>query len=272
MTINLGGAGLCGRIIVHGVADTRMIEASAGVCPASRSSGRFSDTYEPDAWVPRGDWRPLNESEVRDVIAPSELPFSRNSIAVIPLPRPLRRSIHEVDVVGRNKAWSDKDAVATRDELTRLSSPFVRSHLREDPLVDELGLVVNEPDDQTVTVNRRTGQRTGLHLDSWDRLSLDARGHATNRIGINLSHEHRWLLFCDVLVTTIVTQLADCPTKGSSLPGAFFAAYPDQPVYRVRIDAGHAYLAPTENMLHDGSTYGSSGPGAMLFFRGYFSV
>ena len=249
-----------------------MVEISAGTCAAPDSRGRPGDTYEKGARVPKDDWRSLAASSFAELTASSGVPFNRNSIAVIPLPTALRRSIEQVNVVEQSKSWTAPEAEAARNELTRLSMPFVRSHMRDDPLVDELGLVVNAANQRTVTVNGRSGQRTGLHLDSWDGLSLVERDRATNRIGINLSHEHRWLLFCDIAVTTIVDRLANCPTKGSLLPDAFFTAYPDQPVIRVRIDPGHAYLGPTENMLHDGSTAGTTEPGAILFFRGYFTV
>jgi hypothetical protein len=42
--------------------------------------------------------------------------------------------------------------------------------------------------------------------------------------------------------------------SGSGLAHLFFETFPDYPVVRIRVAPGEAYIAPTENMVHDGST------------------
>ena len=37
-------------------------------------------------------------------------------------------------------------------------------------------------------------------------------------------------------------------------PKLFFEKYPNYPVKRIKLDTGQAYLAPTDNILHDGSS------------------
>ncbi len=46
--------------------------------------------------------------------------------------------------------------------------------------------------------------------------------------------------------------------------------YPDYPVIKVRVAPGEAYIAPTENMIHDGSTVGKQYPDIHLTLFGYF--
>jgi hypothetical protein len=52
--------------------------------------------------------------------------------------------------------------------------------------------------------------------------------------------------------------------------GAFLAQNPDYPVTRVRVDPGEAYIAPTENIIHDGSSLGQRFSDVHVTIRGYF--
>jgi hypothetical protein len=42
--------------------------------------------------------------------------------------------------------------------------------------------------------------------------------------------------------------------SANDLRDAFFAAFPDYPVLRVRLQPGQAYLCNTQNTVHDGAT------------------
>jgi hypothetical protein len=39
-----------------------------------------------------------------------------------------------------------------------------------------------------------------------------------------------------------------------SIGAAFMSAFPDYPIVRLRLQPGDAYIAPTENILHDGNS------------------
>ena len=45
-------------------------------------------------------------------------------------------------------------------------------------------------------------------------------------------------------------------------------AFPDYPVVRLTIRPGEAYIAPTENLIHDGSTLGMTSPDLALHMIG----
>ena len=40
---------------------------------------------------------------------------------------------------------------------------------------------------------------------------------------------------------------------------AFFDLYPDHAIHRIRLAPGEAYIAPTDNLVHDGYTVGKRG-------------
>src|SRR6266508_743853 len=64
-----------------------------------------------------------------------------------------------------------------------------------------------------------------------------------------------WFLFCPITVGTIAADLMPRSKRvlaGEGLPGVFFGESLECPVYRLLIDPGCAYIAPTENLIHDG--------------------
>jgi hypothetical protein len=53
----------------------------------------------------------------------------------------------------------------------------------------------------------------------------------------------------------------------TGLGRAFLSRYPDVPVMRCRVKPGEAYIAPTENIVHDGSSEGQ-GASCHITLRG----
>ena len=52
----------------------------------------------------------------------------------------------------------------------------------------------------------------------------------------------------------------------------FMSRFPGYPIMKVRVAPGEAYIAPTDNMIHDASTVGSKTPSVTLTLRGWFTV
>lgn len=125
------------------------------------------------------------------------------------------------------------------------------------------------------TFNQKEKTFIGLHLDSFERDS-PTREAARNRICINLGKEYRYLQF----VNLSFDQLADlCDMARTTRNGnpydilcTFFDRFGTYPVTRIRIDPYEAYIAPTENIIHDGSTEGTSHPDVNVAIRGFFRV
>lgn len=136
------------------------------------------------------------------------------------------------------------------------------------------GVTSHRQDLATVTVDTKTSQRIGLHIDSWDRLPNSRRHLATNRVCINLGPEPRHFLFLGVTVQGMRSRLAlagiplAAPDDSKSVLDAFFHRYPDEPVWRLTLRKGEGYIAPTENVVHDASTVGSSDPVYCATWRG----
>jgi hypothetical protein len=106
---------------------------------------------------------------------------------------------------------------------------------------------------RTSTFDPATGLRIGLHLDSWDRTVLQKRHLARVRVCINLGLRTRSLLFLPYDIRTISEALAGNPGVPSANIGErFCSSFRDAPVLELDIPPGYAYIAPTENLVHDG--------------------
>lgn len=98
------------------------------------------------------------------------------------------------------------------------------------------------------------GLRLGLHLDNWDRLPAAERHASRNRVNLNLGPEPRWFMFADLDV--VATHPPDVvPTTDSTRELIRRSATPVR-VVRLRVPAGWAYIAPTENLVHDAGSEG----------------
>jgi hypothetical protein len=135
------------------------------------------------------------------------------------------------------------------------------------------GFCVKKPDLKTIAVNPQTACFMGLHVDNWFRLPLGSRAQSPVRICANFGWCDRFLLFLNVAVDDIhMTRMVEMPDGKSidwgseianvsgltALGRTFLRTFDDHPITRIRVKPGEAYIAPTENMVHDASTESGS--------------
>jgi hypothetical protein len=137
------------------------------------------------------------------------------------------------------------------------------------------GVTKNEPGSPTVTMDRRTKKRIGLHIDNWDKCGPDTKHLSANRISINLGERAREFLFVPVRISSIVSMLhfktlgKELYSHPTSLGRAFLRTFPDIPVIKAFIEPGCAYIAPTEALIHDASTAGMNKDDCHITIRGF---
>ncbi|WP_404955216.1 hypothetical protein [Streptomyces sp. 147326] len=197
--------------------------------------------YEPGAVVPAGQWRPMTEADVKAVSAPRR-PLDSTLTEIVRPPHPEGLPL---------------------DDLTRpLGDP--------DPVY--LGQALSKPDMTTTTDHYEEGRLLGLHLDNWDKLRFADKHTGRRRLCLNLGPGTRY-----IILGTIDAQ-AVCR---SVHPEDYAHRYPHTNDYRayaangrpirilrIRLEPGDGYLAPTEYLLHDGSTEGQDQPSAAAFWLG----
>ncbi|MFE2407072.1 hypothetical protein ACFXDE_01875 [Kitasatospora sp. NPDC059408] len=189
--------------------------------------------YEPGAVIPDGAWRDLDPLHAR----------------LLCTERDVRRAVRIV---------SAADVPGT--------APFAKD-------ATYLGTVTSGADALTTTINNASGQRLGLHVDNWDRLTCRHRVESRLRLCINLGPAPRWLLVGDIDGVAICSELypreyAD-RTPHTDDVRAFVKNGHALGCLRIRLEPGEGYIAPTELMVHDGSTAGTAGPSEAAFWLGH---
>jgi hypothetical protein len=245
------------------------LRVSSGVVPASNLL-----CYANNAFIAAEPWRTLSADwrlRLRLDQAPRGVP---TEILIIDVPAPV------VSVLQELAQREDEGNGATRQELVPPLNALLTA-LRRDmtftgPL-NWLGFRSTHDDAPTITWDAARKKRPGLHVDSWDGLTISQRANATNRLCLNLGPKVRSFLFLDIPVTEMPCLGAD--TDGTEDDGCgnvdtmaarFLAGNPRSPVIRIDVAPGEAYVAPTELLIHDGAKPAASGCNRTFALRGHF--
>lgn len=114
-----------------------------------------------------------------------------------------------------------------------------------DPSVDD----GNYP---SITVDRISGMRLGLHLDSWDGLEVSSRWKSRNRIVVNRGPADRYVYLVPVPIEEMAESVA---SPESRHPGEVADMYIRNtrraPCLRMLQSANVAYVCCTERLVHD---------------------
>jgi len=250
------------------------LDLSDGTVPAGQPENDEVE-YNPGAFLPRKPWRKPTDWERKRLWQNSwvtDVAFV--GVASIPneLLAPLRNVLND----------TGKDALRQLEprRIREFIGPFVdylrdRFAYKTEPF--NHGIHVHLPGLETVTLDPANRKFLGLHLDSWDRYPLEARARSLNRICVNIGAEPRHFLFLNLSLMNVARLLAEESRETphpapESVGPAFMSRFPGYPIVRVRIGPGEAYIAPTDNVIHDASTIGSQGLSITLTLRGWFTV
>ncbi|MCC3404464.1 MAG: hypothetical protein JGK17_02540 [Microcoleus sp. PH2017_10_PVI_O_A] len=159
------------------------------------------------------------------------------------------------------------------DRLIDYFKPFCLSD--SPPVISGMG--GRQPGLSTATIDNKRGCRNGLHTDSWDNLPLAKKQEATNRICVNLGRDSRYFLFVNLTEMDIFEMLGGSDSDVGKpwtrqLTYEFMQRYGEYPVVKLRIAPGEAYIAPTENMIHDASTADMKHLDVKVMMRGYYRI
>jgi hypothetical protein len=236
------------------------LEKSCGTTPAN------SPAYEANTTIPLKPWRSLLPADPI-LAAPDSHEFTlSSSIAIISVPPSLLDAARSIDP-GPDRRTAEREVLEFADSLkgdesveTRLLGAYSR----------EWGLV-------STTLNPRTSQYIGLHLDSFYSHPLETRHLSPNRLCINTGSESRFLLFINLTLQQMHEVLLEQLDKGiahtwdeTNVGNTFMRHFPHYPVIKVLLQPGEAYIAPTENLIHDSTTEGMSAPDVTVTLLGAF--
>jgi hypothetical protein len=250
----------------HSVGFDGGIEVCDGAIKASDvETDAGSVPYEDGAIVPRGNWR--SSSRIDEV--------NPNFVFVIEVPKSLISPMRHFKV-GTITSQTEADEAASSDEYRVAASEFINElavFAVTRASISILGISVKAPGLLTVTVDQKKQRRIGLHLDVWDKLTLQQKSDARWRVNVNLGSEPRHLVFCGLPVPVMHRRAAlDSKTVGTSIGRNFFERFPFYPLYRISIKPGHAYVAPTDLLIHDATTLDRTTPDISIAVLGHFRL
>jgi hypothetical protein len=246
---------------------TRGVESAGG-----RKVGALA--YRSHAVVPSAAWRGAHSDELATLITIDEIAPPGNTIDVLPAPPKL---IAAFRAIGFGTGGSLADCEAVLREPTYVSALHDALPLLEDVIVSAEGLQLLgtcvQPGNlrSTTTHVDPDGHESfsGLHVDNWDKLVPGQRHLGRRQMSINLGAHDRFLMFVATSIDTLArTHPGDRGYIGYAT--ALFDHAPETTIFKVRIRPGEMYLAPTDNLIHDGTTAGSNGPDVTLNLRGVF--
>jgi hypothetical protein len=240
------------------------------------------DGYAGRAFVPRPPWRAPTDVEWKVLTRPDcEIDWPGNQISVFSVPEAvlepfaqLRDLCHESGNLKRLLALS-QDVVGRTAlvEAARYALSLADPDRRD---IDAPAVYPKVPPGTPTMTTGKDVRLTGLHVDSWYRRELDDRAASPNRISINLGAHDRHLLCVNLPLRAIAEHMAEIYDGAQivdisfKMPRDFMRSFPDYPVVKLTIAPGEAYVAPTENVIHDGFAERAGGIDLQFTCRGYF--
>lgn len=228
----------------------------------------LADKYVPGAWVPRAPWRVLTKAEITIVGASSIASAPGATLEILsPDGREARAAAHKAIALGTQLSTGKHDATeqfigGLIDAAGDLLRFLTASATRRFRCASTLRLAMSGAGLLTTTRDPSQGNRLlGLHVDSHEKKPLPERVLSRRLLAINLTPEPRALLFVNLPLEQMGNKMLSlnsshtgAANNATDLGRAFMAHAPNYPVLRLILDPGEAYLAPVQNMIHDGCT------------------
>ena len=137
--------------------------------------------------------------------------------------------------------------------------------------VVELDASIDHGNRPSVTVDRGSGLRLGLHLDSWDDLDVPARWKSRNRIVVNRGPGDRHVY----VVPVPIEEMAGCVASSESLhpcevADAYIRNTRSVPCLRLHQSVNVAYVCCTERLVHDACVSANGSRAESRHYLGHF--
>src|SRR5258708_31735596 len=229
-------------------------------------------------FVPRKPWRTPSQRELSALLAGAEEMHQYQILAIVSLPGYIKKGLENIGF-SNCENFSATGKISKSDEyrkvLKAIVTYFEARSLTKDSITPHL-IYFGKPGLSNVTFNQEKKYYIGLHLDSWEQKIDSQRLFAKNRICINLGKDPRYLIFCNIPFEDLLKLNENDPCQlqmnEQSVIRDFFRQNPRYPIVKIKINPYEAYMAPTENLIHDGYTEGNTNSDINLTLRGYFKI
>ena len=230
--------------------------------------------YRKGALVPKPPWAEASTEVRAALLTNDENPPFGTTIDVLPAPPGIIEPLRAIGFTP-GKTTAEYNAAAP-------GAAYLKALRETLPLLDYL--VESEEGLQLLGICTQTGGLwsttthiaedgsetfSGLHVDNWDKRRPGERHLTRRQMSINVGYQDRFLVF----VARQVDEIAETIEGDQGYTGyarVLFARAPQTALFKVRVRPGEMYLAPTDNLIHDGTSVGADGPDITLNLRGHF--
>jgi len=250
---------------------------------------RFLQQYEPEAHLPKRDWRTPDPQEYKIIKGDHKNKKDYNSVFTGELPENIRRLFTELDLGTATSEEEVFDKFRQNKELVDQINIHINEFLQQISLAPFrfMSLATNYANSEIVSLNRRTlseGQSIpdlqfiGVHKDSSKNMTLHTAHRFGNRITFNLGKESRYLLVTNLSMLQAYhmikreIDLKENDVNNKNITSYFMKLFPDYPMLKIEHKPHHFYIAPTDNCFHDGSTLGSTSLDIVMIYLGKFLI
>lgn len=215
-----------------------------------------SDKYHTSSYLPE-PFKKLNASELELLIGQeSELVDGlKKAIAVFEAPDSLLSAIRNSHVYEFESVEQFYGHLGNHPELMGKVEMELQEFVHPLQLTENkrfLGFAISEPLIST-GFNVESGKFFGLHFDN-SGYPCFANLDRPNRILVNCGKSSRHLYYINLDISQLMSRFGTNFKSERELSTVFFEQSPKYPVMRIRLDPGHGYLAPTDNIIHDGNS------------------
>lgn len=222
--------------------------------------------------MPAEPWRLPSGAEAARLSLPTPPAVDEPFVALASIPSIFVGRLRKYLVRGQ-ALWPNQSAVAAA--AAPLISYLSRRYHCPEPIIH--GVAVHAAALTTATWDRDLGGFLGLHVDHWDGLPLEGRHRSLIRVSVNIGWTPRYFLFLNLslvemrdLILRYRHRFRHGNFGAASVGSAFMLQFGDYPIVRLRVEPGEAYIAPTDNLIHDASTQDGEGPSYSFVLRGRF--
>ncbi|MFA6189647.1 MAG: hypothetical protein WC680_10265 [Sulfuricurvum sp.] len=252
-----------------------IIERSAAIKIHAHKEG-----YIQNAILPEGKWEEITKDEMESLRNKQNHNIS-NTIYILKIPINIMDLFEEL---GCQYLTINSPNIRNIDEysyeklIASLNNFFETFVQYTNNKITYPGISISEKNRVSVSYDSSRKLYVGMHIDSWDKLNIYNRDESQNRIMINLSLETRYLLCIEKTYNEMIYLLnpsfsdkekAKYYNDPSKLLIEFISKFPFTTIIRIPIKHGEAYIAPTENIPHDGSSLYKNTSDIVFSGRGY---
>ena len=260
---------------------------SEGINPSERisiSDGVMlmeSEDYLPESYVPKEDFRQINYKELTLLEGKDDANNFAENLAILKLPDSFKMVVDNLKIDGITSQIDLHTMIGRQKELSKQLNielnNFIEPYLTSIKHKKVFGIFWLKNNIRTVGIQETTKKHMGLHIDSGTALPLHDYHHAPNRVCINIGKSTRYLLVINKTAKQLLEMIAEKMDisyikNQEDIMKAFFKNYPDYPVIKIALNPFEAYIAPTDNVIHDGTTMGMTSPDITIVLFGFFNL